>query len=130
MNIPYFLCAIILGMMSLGGFSLFVGTLAKSDQAALGFSQLFYLLFTAISGIFFPIEKSPELLRWISIISPVTYLNRAIGNSLSSGDIDLYGMVFMLVFGIVFMILSTVLYRKILYQSKSSNTVFKPEYKW
>lgn len=113
-NFPYFILTVISGILALGGFSAFLGTISKTEQSALGFAQLFYLLFSAISGIFFPLDKSPQFLKIISFFSPVTYLNKSLGYSLTSKTTDLYGITFLLVFGLFFLFLSALLYRKIL----------------
>jgi len=65
------------GLIGLSGFSLLVAVFARTVNSALGFAQLFYIGLSAVSGLFFPIEKSPAFLQVISQISPVTYLRRA-----------------------------------------------------
>ena len=53
-----------------------LGLKLKTQNSALGLSQAIYFILIGISGIVYPIEKSPELLRKISVISPLKYISK------------------------------------------------------
>lgn len=53
-----------------------LGMKLKTQNSALGLSQAIYFILIGISGIVYPMDKSPELLQMISAISPLTYLSR------------------------------------------------------
>jgi ABC-type multidrug transport system permease subunit len=48
----------------------------KTQNAALGLSQAIYFVLMGISGIFYPLEKSPDLLRKLSVVSPLKYISK------------------------------------------------------
>jgi len=52
-----------------------IGLVTKTQNAALGFSQAIYFILLGVSGIVYPLEKSPKLLVAISNISPLKYIN-------------------------------------------------------
>lgn len=52
----------------------FAGLLVKTQNAALGLAQAVYFFLIAISGIFYPLAQSPEVIVILSKISPITYL--------------------------------------------------------
>lgn len=51
------------------------GLIVNRQNAALGLSQAVYFLLLAASGIFYPIDKSPDLLQFLSRFSPLYYIN-------------------------------------------------------
>lgn len=53
-----------------------IGLLVKTQNSALGIAQAVYFLSMAASGVLYPIEQSPELLKTISGISPLTHVTQ------------------------------------------------------
>jgi ABC-type multidrug transport system permease subunit len=53
-----------------------LGLKLKTQNAALGLSQAIYFVLIGISGIVYPLENSPELLRKLSAISPLMYISK------------------------------------------------------
>ncbi len=69
-------------VLALGGFSLLVASLARSFMGAVGWAQVSYMLLSAVSGIFYPLEKSPAFLQALSVCSPLKYARDAFAASL------------------------------------------------
>lgn len=53
----------------------FCGLVVKRQNAALGLAQAIYFSLIATSGIFYPMDKSPEVLQALSYVSPLYYIN-------------------------------------------------------
>lgn len=83
-HLGHLLITFISSLIILGGFSLLIGVSVNTQQSALGASQLFYLLFSITSGIFYPLEKSPKLLQQIARFSPLTYVRGLFTISISN----------------------------------------------
>ncbi|MFF2482367.1 ABC transporter permease [Paenibacillus sp. NPDC058071] len=69
------------------------GWVVKSQNAALGLAQAVYFGLIAASGIFYPIEKSPELLSIAAQFSPLYYVNNLWSSALLRQDINVVGSV-------------------------------------
>ncbi|PZD96714.1 hypothetical protein DNH61_05820 [Paenibacillus sambharensis] len=97
----WLIAAFAASLFGLGGFSLLVASLSKTVGSALGFAQLFYILLTAVSGIFFPLERSPEFLQLTSSLSPLTYTSEMLSYGLTGGGgkPPVEALLFLLLFG-------------------------------
>lgn len=65
------------------------GLIVKTQNSALGLAQAVYFLFIGASGIFYPLEKSPEILKILSKFLPLTYINDLWRVSLFNSGTDL-----------------------------------------
>jgi len=112
-NILELVTVMIVGIFSIGGISLLLGLLCKTQQTALGLAQLVYLLLSVTSGIFYPLEQSPEVINRISIFSPITYLNKLLGNCLTGQIINLSYILGLGFLGIITMIMTVTIFSKV-----------------
>ncbi|REK74237.1 ABC transporter permease [Paenibacillus paeoniae] len=67
------------------------GWIVKSQNSALGLAQAVYFWLLGTSGIFYPIEKSPEFLKILAQISPLYYVNNLWSHALVRQEIDILG---------------------------------------
>lgn len=122
--------AYILGVFSVGGLALLIGCITKTENGALGLSQLFYFGLTAISGIFYPLDKSPKILQVLSNISPVKYLNECWHYSLIGGNKPISAIIALIVFGLICVVLILISNKGILNKTKTKQAVrsYEKEY--
>jgi ABC-2 type transport system permease protein len=64
-----------------------------------------------LSGTFFPLEMMPEFLREIAKVLPLTYLSEGLRDSMVYGNASsaLYNTVIVLVVGIVFIVIGSLI---------------------
>lgn len=110
--------AIALGVFVLGSLSLLIGVSVNKQHAALGFSQMTYLVLASISGVFFPLERSPEIVKTLSTISPLTYLHKLLSNALNNQPNELSIVLIMVIIGVCLTTLSLVILNKKLNKRK------------
>ncbi|MFH8386602.1 ABC transporter permease [Kitasatospora sp. NPDC018058] len=79
--IPLVACAT-LAFMSIG---LLAGSVAKTEEAASGISQLIVLPMSFLSGSFFPMDDAPGWLKAVSEVMPLRYLVKAAQSVLTRG---------------------------------------------
>ncbi|MGW2252965.1 ABC transporter permease [Kitasatospora sp. NPDC001660] len=79
--IPLVICATI-AFMSIG---LLAGSIAKTEEAANGISQIIVLPMSFLSGSFFKMDDAPSWLKTISEVLPLRHLVDAAGSVLSRG---------------------------------------------
>lgn len=89
----------------------FCGLVVKRQNAALGLAQAIYFSLIATSGIFYPIDKSPDVLQALSHVSPLYYINNlwteALFNQGVSTVIDLVVLgIFLAIFMVALVIYS------------------------
>lgn len=69
--IPVFLCGV-LAFFSIG---MFVGSFAKTEEAAQGMSNMIVLPMAFVSGTFFPTDSMPDWLNAVSKVLPLRHMN-------------------------------------------------------
>lgn len=74
-NFGLLLITYVLGLFTIMLLAIFIGLCAKTENTALGLSQMIYMLSTITSGIFYSLEKSPKILIIVSKFSPLRYFN-------------------------------------------------------
>lgn len=74
----FFFLTLLTAMIIFGGIAIFISSCINNQQAAFGIAQLVYLILISTSGIFYPLEKSPQILQTISLISPLTYIKNLV----------------------------------------------------
>jgi ABC-2 type transport system permease protein len=74
----FFVCA----MSSVGTL---ISTLARSQQQAMMGSFMFMMSSIMLSGIFFPVENMPAVVRWITYANPLRYILALLRNVMLKG---------------------------------------------
>lgn len=74
---------LITSLIILGGIAIVIASACSKQQTAFGLSQLAYMLMAITSGIFYPLENSPQLLQAVSKFSPLTYISQQFGNAIA-----------------------------------------------
>jgi ABC-2 type transport system permease protein len=65
--------------------AIFISTLAKTQQQSMMGSLIFLFPSLLLSGLMFPIENIPVLIRWIAYINPLYYLASLLRNIMLKG---------------------------------------------
>jgi len=137
---------IILAMIFVGfvfaGFGLFIATKAKNIQTFQAISMAITMPLTFISGAYIPLSMLPEALRYIAYFNPMTYavnlfrtivlekLNLPVnelvmeGLAFKIGDFSfgvISSILILLVFGIIFLVLSTTAFVRVDFSKMSRN---------
>ncbi|HEX6931394.1 MAG TPA: ABC transporter permease [Streptosporangiaceae bacterium] len=82
MTIPLVVCGI-LAFMSIG---LFVGAIAKTQQAATSIANLIILPMAFLGGAFIPLDFAPEWVRQASYVMPLRYLVTGMQEVMARGE--------------------------------------------
>ncbi|MCH7231699.1 ABC transporter permease [Glycomyces sp. L485] len=69
---------VLLGTAAFLAIGVVIGGIAKTGPGAAGLSNMVTMPMAFISGAFFPLAASPEWLQWVSVISPMRYLNESL----------------------------------------------------
>lgn len=121
-NPLWLLIAFILSLVAIGGLSMLVASFAKNVNSAYGLSQLFYISLTALSGIFYPIDSYPNVLRVVGKILPLASSRRLMEYALNSkGEAPLLEAIYLLVFGLITLVVGIVIIQKWLNLRKTIN---------
>jgi ABC-2 type transport system permease protein len=65
---------VVLGALCFIAIGLFVGSIAKTEDAAAAMANLVTLPMTFLAGVFFPLDSAPGVVQAISKVLPLTYL--------------------------------------------------------
>lgn len=118
LNMLIFIPAILLALLTFSAMTILMSSYPPTDIPAdvMMLSSLvkFSLLF--ISGIFVPLNKLPAPVRWVTYISPLTYLVDALRYSTGlNGFIPLYvDFIALFIFGVLFFVLGVAIHKKVL----------------
>lgn len=85
------------------------GLIVKTQNSALGISQAIYFLLIGTSGIFYPLDKSPEWLEGISTLLPLTYINKLWRETLFESKINLNSEILILIGSLIFLLILMVI---------------------
>ena len=66
---------LILGSLSFFSIGVLVGSIAKSEEAATGITNVIVLPMAFLSGTFFPLQNAPQWLQTVSEVLPLRHLN-------------------------------------------------------
>lgn len=69
---------VLLGTTAFLAIGVVIGGIAKTGPGAAGLSNMVTMPMAFISGAFFPLAASPQWLQWVSVISPMRYLNEGL----------------------------------------------------
>lgn len=114
------LAGVFLGIWSLGNLALLIGIQSKTQGAALGLSQMFYILLAGISGIFYPLSLSPIVLQVVGQGSPLTYLNRIFTAAMHDTGITVISPIILLLFGSVLAVINIFILNKVINSRKAA----------
>ncbi len=77
---------VILGALSFIAIGYVVAAFARTEEAANGIVQVIQFPMMFLSGVFFPLELMPNLLRPVAVILPLTYLGDALRQVMVNGS--------------------------------------------
>ncbi|MDD4111483.1 MAG: ABC transporter permease [Herbinix sp.] len=107
--------AFVFSLFAIGGFSMLIAVFAKNANSAYGLAQLFYISLSALSGIFYPLESYPKILRVIGEILPLSSSRSLMEYALlSGGEVPLKECIYLFVFGIVTLFIGAILFKRVL----------------
>jgi ABC-2 type transport system permease protein len=66
---------LVLGSLSFFSIGVLVGSIAKSEEAATGITNVIVLPMAFLSGTFFPVQNAPQWLQTVSEVLPLRHLN-------------------------------------------------------
>jgi Nod factor-specific ABC transporter NodJ protein len=101
---PLFFIAIIIHTLIFTTLGITVAMLVRDhgDQATVNNFIITPMIF--LCGTFFPIDRLPVFMKWFVHILPLTYSSKVIRASLTGGEVNLYYLMIMCGFAIVFFI--------------------------
>ncbi|GAA3433226.1 ABC transporter permease [Kutzneria kofuensis] len=76
---------LVLGSLSFFSIGVLVGSIAKSEEAATGITNVIVLPMAFLSGTFFPLQNAPQWLQTVSEVLPLRHLNDAMVDVLVRG---------------------------------------------
>ena len=66
---------LVIGSLSFVSIGVLVGSIAKSEEAATGITNVIVLPMAFLSGTFFPVQNAPQWLQTVSEVLPLRHLN-------------------------------------------------------
>lgn len=69
---------VLLGTAAFLAIGVVIGGIAKTGPGAAGLSNMVTMPMAFISGAFFPLAAAPQWVQWLSVISPMRYLNEGL----------------------------------------------------
>lgn len=97
--------ALITGLVVLGGLALLIASICKKQQMAFGLSQMVYMILAVTSGIFYPLENSPQILQAVSQVSPLTYISQLFGYAIKGNGTNYMNAIILIIAGLVLSII-------------------------
>lgn len=107
----YSIILIAAGAITFPGMGMVIARFVKETDSADAAANAVTFPMMFLSGSFFPLEMMPEFLREIAKVLPLTYLNNGLRDSMVYGNASsaLYNTVIVLVVGIVFIIIGSLI---------------------
>ena len=107
----YSIILIAAGAITFPGIGMVIARFVKETDSADAAANAVSFPMMFLSGSFFPLEMMPEFLREIAKVLPLTYLNNGLRDSMVYGNASsaLYNTAILLVVGIVFIILGSLI---------------------
>ena len=107
----YSIILIVAGAITFPGMGMVIARFVKETDSADAAANAITFPMMFLSGSFFPLEMMPEFLREIAKVLPLTYLNNGLRDSMVYGNASsaLYNSVIVLVVGIVFIIIGSLI---------------------
>ena len=142
LTVIYIILAMIFVGLIFAGFGLFIATTAKNIQTFQAISMAITMPLTLISGAYIPLSMLPDTLRYVAFFNPMTYavnifrtivlekLDLSMAElvfeelAIKVGGISLgpmYSILILLVFGAIFLILSTIAFVRVDFSKMSRN---------
>lgn len=82
-----FFCALTVGMLCFISIGFLVASVAKTTETAAGIANSIFLPMMFLSGVYFPMENAPKLLRPLIEFLPLTHLVKAIRDIFNNGEV-------------------------------------------
>lgn len=105
LDIIAMIITLFVGLLIIGGIAMFISSLVKKQQEAFGYAQMIYISFATTSGIFYPLEQSPDILKIVSKASPLTYINNSFGQSITTEQWNYSPLIVITIIGGLLMIM-------------------------
>lgn len=80
---------VLAGSIAFAGLGMVVAYAIKDNQSANAATFSITLPMILISGSIFPVEQLPDILRYLSFLSPLTYLNNGLRGAMVTGDFNM-----------------------------------------
>jgi ABC-2 type transport system permease protein len=77
---------VITGTITFVGLGLIFASLLKSEESATSAANMVTFPLMFLSGSFFPVDKMPWFFKWVADVSPLTYLNNGLRETMVSGN--------------------------------------------
>lgn len=83
---PLLLGFVVLGVLTFIALGTVIGSLARTEEAGVAFTQMINFPFLFLSGIFFPVDSMPGFMQPVVKAIPVTYLGDALRQVIVTGS--------------------------------------------
>jgi ABC-2 type transport system permease protein len=114
-SVPFLLGSSFLFILTTLGMGLFISTISRTQGQAMMSTMFFVMPAMLLSGIFSPIENMPRLIRYVTYLNPLRYFGKIVREILLKGNgpaILWPELLFLLVFGVTTIVLSSLRFRK------------------
>jgi ABC-2 type transport system permease protein len=118
-NILYVIIIMLLTVFSFVGLGILITSFTDKEETAMMVMMTLMFPMMFMSGVFFPIEQMPGIMQAIAQALPLTYATTALRKVmvLGAGLGDITGeILFMVVFGIVFLMIAVPMFKRAMYK--------------
>lgn len=77
---------VIMGTVTFVGLGLILAAILKSEESATSAANIVTFPLMFLSGSFFPVDNMPWFFKWVADVSPLTYLNNGLRETMVSGN--------------------------------------------
>lgn len=97
---------VIAGTVTFVGLGLIFAALLKSEESAASTASMVTFPLMFVSGSFFPVSNMPWFFKWMADVSPLTYLNNGLRDTMISGNTGdaVINLMIVAVIGVVFFV--------------------------
>jgi len=99
---PLFFATILINCFLFASLGVIVGMITKSHEDTSTYNNFFILPMAFFSGTFFPVDRMPDLLKWLVYAFPLTHTNILIRASSLQGDAQVSLAVLIIFSGVFF----------------------------
>lgn len=121
--VPQLILVVLMTSFGMVGFGLLVGTLGLIFRDVNLLPNAFYFVLLVLCGVNFPVEKLPVFAQYTSRIFPLTYGTSSVREIIGSGTVALSALFMCVLLGVVYLVLSVVLFRLLEEQAKKYGTL-------
>lgn len=98
---PLFVVTLFLNCFLFASFGVIVGMITKSHEDTSTYNNFFILPMAFFSGTFFPVDRMPDVLKWLVYVFPLTHTNILVRASVLDGDASV-SLAVLVCFAVVF----------------------------